>query len=565
MSRDRTRASLVVAARASGRRAPAALLALAALVAAACASGGDAARESVRRVTIVAISDWHGQVEPVTVTAGGRPRPVGGAAALKAYFDRERARNPGRTLVVTAGDAFGATPPVSSFLDDVPAVEAMNLMGLDADTLGNHNFDHGLDRLLKLVGLARFPYVAANVVGPDGATLVPPTHVFDLRGVRVGVIGIANPETPDLVAAGRTGDLRFLPPAPVIHAHASRLRREGADVVVVLAHVGATGVGADGAPLGRLGVLARLVRGVDVLFGDHTDVTVNARVGDTLVVESRSRGLEYAVVEVEHDARLGRVVGARATHRVPYADEIAPDPALAAMVDGWRARVRPLFDRPIGATDAPLRRSRRGESALGNLVADALRAAYGVQIALVNSGGLRDDLPSAYQPAVTALRRPAPGYATGPPWDLVHGDLVTVFPFGNVAVTFTITGRTLWAALEHSVAAGALVGDDFVNASGRFLQVSGVTYRFDASRPPGRRIVEVRLEDGAPVAPDETEYSAATVDFVYGGGDGFTMLHNGTAATREPLSDVVARAVAAGAAGRARVEGRVKLAREGTP
>src|SRR5439155_1171136 len=110
-----------------------------------------------------------------SVVEGGQTRQVGGAAALKAYFDAERATNPGGTLVVTAGDAFGATPPLSAFFDDVPAVLAANLMGIDVDTLGNHNFDRGVGHLRALMAHARFAYVAANIVAADGTRLVPPS------------------------------------------------------------------------------------------------------------------------------------------------------------------------------------------------------------------------------------------------------------------------------------------------------------------------------------------------------------------------------------------------------
>jgi hypothetical protein len=116
------------------------LVLLGLLLVAACARPGEAPGD-VRTVSIVAISDWHGQLDPITLTIDGRPRRVGGAPALKAYFDQERSRKPGATLVVTAGDAFSGTPPSSRFFDDVPAVEAQNLMGIDVDTLGNHNFD----------------------------------------------------------------------------------------------------------------------------------------------------------------------------------------------------------------------------------------------------------------------------------------------------------------------------------------------------------------------------------------------------------------------------------------
>src|SRR5713226_3303743 len=145
-----------------------------ALALAACARF-DSGPADVTRITIVDISDWHGQLEPVSVVERGQTRLVGGAAALKTHFDAERAANPQGTLVVTAGDAFGATPPLSAFFDDVPAVLAANLMGIDVDTLGNHNFDNGVAHLRKLMARARFPYVAANIIAADGTRLVPPS------------------------------------------------------------------------------------------------------------------------------------------------------------------------------------------------------------------------------------------------------------------------------------------------------------------------------------------------------------------------------------------------------
>lgn len=531
-------------------------LLLVGLACTACA-GAPAERGEVRRIAIVAFSDWHGQLEPLVAGEGGARRPLGGAAALKAYFDRERARNPGRTLVVTAGDAFGATPPLSSFLEDVPAVEALNALGLDADTLGNHNFDHGLERLQKLMGLARYRHLAANIVAPDGATLAPPTHVFPLDGVRVGVIGVGNPDTPSLVAPGRTGPWRFLEPAPVVTAHARRLRAEGAEVVVVLAHVGAVTVERDGAPAGPLGDLARAVEGVDVLIGDHTDATVNARVGDLLVVESRSRGAEYAVIEVDYAPARRAVVAKRAHHRRPWADAVEPDPALRALVEGYRVQMRPHFDRPVGAVARRLTRSRERESLLGNFVTDALRAAYGTQVAFDVSGGLRDDLPSSYQPGGRGLRRPTAGYAAGPPWDVVQGDLLAVLPFHNVAVTLALPGRVLWEVLEHSVGAGTVRAGRFVNASGRFLQVSGLTFAFDPRRPRGRRVLEVQLADGRPVRPDDTRYTAVTSEFVFNGGDGYTMLRPLGGVTRDLIADAVARALAGRPPIEARLEGRI--------
>jgi 2',3'-cyclic-nucleotide 2'-phosphodiesterase (5'-nucleotidase family) len=131
-------------------------------------------------------------------------------------------------------------------------------------------------------------------------------------------------------------------------------------------------------------------------------------------------------------------------------------------------------------------------------------------------------------------------------------------PFNNVAVTFKITGRTLWQALENSVAPGVIVDGRFATDSGRFLQISGFAFRFDPRRAPGQRVTIVRLADGAPIASDDREYTAVTVDFMYDGGDGYTMLNNGTGTTREPYSEVLAQSLRAQPVS-ARVEGRIRI------
>jgi 5'-nucleotidase len=511
----------------------------------------------VRRITIVGVSDWHGQLEPLTLRIDGKSRAVGGIVALKHYFDEERRRNPGGTLVVTAGDAFGATPPLSSFFGDVPAVEAQNVLGFDVDTLGNHNFDHGVDGLRKLMGLARFSYVAANIVGPDGAELAPPYRIFLKNGVKVAVIGIGNPATPELVFPGRIGHWRFLEAAPAINRYAAEARAQGAEVVVVIAHIGANAVGADGKPTGPLADVAGSVRGVDVLIGDHTDVAVNAVIDGTVVVENRSKGVQYSVIDLAYDVEKKAVASKSVAQKWALAEGVTPDKDVQALLDKYRAQLQPLFDRKVAETPKVLRRSYEAESLLGNLVTDILRATYGARIAFDVSSGFRADLPSSYRPADRRLRRPTPGYAPGPPYDIVVGDVYTVFVFGNAAVTFRITGEALWEALEHSVRGGAFERGAFTNKSGRFLQVSGFTFRFDPRKPSGRRIVSVTFADGTPIRKDGAEYAAVTSDFVYYGGAGYAMLNNGTGATREVIGDVVKEALQRTGRADARVEGRI--------
>ena len=498
---------------------------------------------ALRLITIVGVSDWHGQLDPLSLNIDGQPKWVGGAATLKYYFDEARRRNPQGTIVVTAGDAIGATPPISNFFADVPAIEAQNAMGFDIDTLGNHHFDNGLGRLRRLMDLARFHYVAANVSGLDGQMLAPPYHVFVKNGVKVGIIGIANPGTPEIVGARDVANYKFLDPAPIINRHARQLRDQGIDIIVVIAHIGARAVRQDGVPIGPLGELARQVRGVDVLIGDHTDVSVNAVVNKTLVIENRSQGAQYAVIDLEYDVSRKTVVQKSAILRWTYVEGARPDQKVQAMIDKYRDQLQPHLDRKIGETAVLLARA-RGESPLGNLVTDIMRKKYNVQLAFYNSGGLRADIPSGYQPADKALRRPAPSYTAGPPFDIVRGDFFAVEPFGNLAVTFKITGETLWQALENSVSRSP-------------LQISGFKYVFDPRMPPGERVRSVNTADGTPIPRDSTEYSVVTIGFLYNGGDGYTMLNNGTGTTRELITDILSNAVKQMGAINVRVEGRI--------
>jgi 5'-nucleotidase len=172
------------------------------------------------------------------------------------------------------------------------------------------------------------------------------------------------------------------------------------------------------------------------------------------------------------------------------------------------------------------------EVAIGDLLADAYRIRYGTQLALQNGGGIRAPLPSSYLPADTGLRRTSPGYAAGPPYDLVGGDAYAVLPFGNVVVTRTVTGAQLWAALENGVSM-------MPGAAGRFPQISGFRFTYSLGQPPGSRVVSVTLDDNTPILPDNTTYTLATLDFVNSGGDGYTVFADGNGTTRDLAASVL--------------------------
>ncbi len=498
------------------------------------------------------ISDWHAQLDPIAVTGVGS---VGGAAVLSAYWQADRAANP-NTLTLTAGDAFGASPPLSGLFNEEPAVLAMNLMGIQADTLGNHNFDRGVAHLQQMINLASFPFLSANLKNvEDNLNGVAPYRIFDVGGVKVGVVGITNPEAASLVFPGNLGTMEVTDPVPAANKARARAQAEGAKVMVALVHMGVTSIDpATGAAAGPLIDFANNVGGFNLIFGDHTNFQFSAIINNALVVENVSRGQTYARVKLTVDPGNGRVMDRRVEFVQPVVATVTPDPAIAQLLAPYRAALAAAFDAVIGvATDLFPRGSnieRLREVAIGNLVTDAMRLRYGTQLAITNGGGLRAPLPSSYLPMDHTLRRTTAGYAVGPPFDLVVGDAYSVLPFGNVVITRSVTGAQLYAALEHSVA--ILPG-----ANGRFLQISGFRFVLDSSRAPGSRIVSVTLNDGTPVLPDGSTYTMALNDFTNAGGDGYAMFVDGQGVSRELLADIVVQYIQALGTITPVIEGRI--------
>jgi 5'-nucleotidase len=482
----------------------------------------------------VSVSDWHGQLDPLVVNNV----EIGGASVLSAYFQKERAANP-NTLVFTAGDAIGASPPLASYFNEEPAIKAMNLMGFDANTFGNHEFDRGVTHLQSMIDLATFTYVTTNLTNLAGnlSGVVTPYHLVEVGGLKVAIIGITLPSAPESVAPGGFGTITIKEPIASAREARNAAEAAGAKVFVAITHMGASLCDqATGVCQGPLLNFAQGVTGFDVIFGDHTDIPVNTVINGARVVENRSKGLTYARVELTVVPWNGFVAKSSATFVSPVKSAVTPDPAVEAMLQPYRAQLSAELDATISVATAVFPRGnnieRLGETALGNIAADALRVKYGTQLAFCNGGGLRAAIPSTYAPADMTLRRLTPGYAAGPPYDVVRGDVLTILPFGNVAVTRTVTGAQLWQAMEHGI--GALPG-----AAGKFPQISGFGFTYSASAPAGSRIQEIHLSNGTPILPNQTSYTLALLDFLNAGGDGYTMFVDGQGTSREVHADVL--------------------------
>jgi 2',3'-cyclic-nucleotide 2'-phosphodiesterase (5'-nucleotidase family) len=522
------------------------------------ATAGSAKKPAPAPVTIqiLNVSDWHGNVDPI---AG-----VGGAWNISARWDQDRAAHP--TLTLTAGDDFGATPPLSSFFNEEPSVKAQRLMGIQVGALGNHNFDRGLGHLQQMIDLAGastsssvpgepFSYVAANLANLDGnLTGVDAVKYFNVGGAKVAVIGITNEEAPSVVLPGAFGTITITDGVAAANKFARIARKAKADAVVVITHKGIRST-AGGVPSGELIDFAEgLEPGlVDVVFGDHTDVQFSGTINGVLVHENRSFGGTYAktllTVQPGGPGEAGHVTSKSVSFVAPSpsgalgnANTTCPaapafcDQAIVDMLVPYRQQLAALLDGKIGTAAGIFVRGgnieRRQEVPLGDLIADGMRWRYGTQLALMNGGGIRASMPACgYSPVDTTLRRPCDGYAAGTPYDLVLGDVFTVLPFGNILNTRTVTGAQLWAALENGVSRIDSAG---LGTDGRFPQISGFKFTFHYLNAPGSRVTSVTLDDGTPI-PNSTSatYTLALPNFVNLGGDGYTMFADGQGATQE--------------------------------
>lgn len=488
-------------------------------------------------ITVLAWGDYHGQLDPVQARVDGLTVPSGGVANIAAYWNEAKAKNPNGTIILSDGDNIGATPPNSAFLGDEPSINAMNLMGFTASATGNHEFDKGVAGFTKATSLAKFSYLADNIVDASTGKLAPfakPYIITKANGIDVGIIGAANPNTPNETNPKGTAGYNWIDPIAPTNAYVKELVAKGVKTIIVLYHQGSESGGFDDVN-GIFGDMAKnLDPQVDLLVGGHTRVKTMARVNG-LLVSAANNALETSEVTLLADPATGDVTWSWGAFRRPYGGAITPQPALDALVKQANEQIKPVLGEQVGTAAALVDRSRGAESKMGNLVSDAIRATYGVDVALQNSGGLRAD------------------FNPGP---ITRGDVFAVLPFGNIVVTGNLKGSDLLAALENGVS-------DVSGSAGRFIQLSGLRIAYDPSKPVGSRIVYAVLSDGRPLDPSAT-YKVAANDFMAVGGDGYTSLTKmANPATREQLYEVAVNYVKSLGSVNPQVEGRIVAVQAG--
>ena len=486
-----------------------------------------------KAVQVLQLSDLHGAIEGTSF----------GAALLTSNWAADRTAN-AATVSLSSGDNIGAAPPISTEFEELPTIEALNLMKLDASVFGNHEHDRNIDHLNKMIGASDFQWVVSNYsegaldVLKSGTKQAKNYTIINRGGVKIGIVGSNTPETIEQVFPGNLDykDATGAKKTIVISAGVAGINKAiveakaaGADLVIAVIHQGWL-ENADGVAKGLFNTMATQIKGAAAIYGGHSHQTfasvikTGASAAPTVLGQVRNAGVEYTRTQI--CLRNGAVVGqsiqhvlraASATINTSVASTVSTaDVATAAMVKKYKDQLSAKLDVKIGQVSGTFPRGgspaveRSGETPMGNYIADLMRAKYKTDFAIQNGGGIRDTFPAkTYIPAATGLVRTGTG-----PLDVTLGDAFTVFPFGNQVATTVVTGANLWKALENSVG-GNYPGD------GRFAQVSGLKYSFDSSKPIGSRIVSVTKLDGTEIAKDSKEYTLTTLDFLIYGGDGY--------------------------------------------
>lgn len=533
-----------------------------------CATTAERGPVAPVEVKLIAFNDFHGNLQPPRSTidhpASGPDAvrvPAGGAAYLASAIETLRAGNPNH-LVVSAGDMIGASPLVSALFLDEPTIHAMNLIRVDYNAVGNHEFDRGQAELLRMqkggcgkntvrtpcavepfTG-ARFGFLAANVARQDGSTLFPGyairTFGKGARAVKVAIIGMTLKETPTVVTPAGVAGLTFRDEAETVNALIPKLKAQGTDAIVVVVHQGVySKLGYNDQSCGAiegdlLPILERLDPAVDAVVSGHTHHAYVCDYGrlnparPILLTSGGSYGRLVTDIDLTIDPAAGRVISKRARNIIvqsepftgsrgetPLTDAVprfAAEPAVAALVERYVKAAEPIAARAVGRLARPALKenNEHGESVLGNLIADAQLAATkgpangDARLALMNPGGIRADLVPAADGGIS------------------FGQLFAAQPFANMMVVKSLTGRQLRAVLEQQFASGSNTA-----ANPYILSPShNVRFAYDLSKPEGQRIVLLTV-DGQPVR-DEAVYRVAMNSFLASGGDNFTIFREGT-------------------------------------
>jgi 5'-nucleotidase len=449
----------------------------------------------------------------------------GGLARVSTLRKRIMQESP-HTLFLLSGDTI--SPSVESITyKGAQMIDAWNQVGLDYSVFGNHEFDYGDEELLKRVRESKFRWLGANVVDAKTGKPFGDAPLFEVRqlgGVKVGIFGLALPETKTTSKPGPTTEFRD--PCETARAVIPQMRAAGAQAVVALTHLS----------LAQDKALARCAPGLDVIIGGHEHTLLQSSSAGVPIFKMTADARDLGRIDLNIDPATGKVESID-WEVIPVDATVPDDPAFAPVVEKY-ARLTAELSHPVGATTVPLdarsATSRSEETNLADFIADAFRSASGADVALINGGSIRADdvLPAG---------------------ELTVRDVLSILPFGNDLAAIEVTGEALLQALEHGVSLTAPGAEP-----GRFPQVSGLRFGFDASKPAGARVSGVTV-GGRPLDLKKT-YTLVTTSFIAGGGDQYAMFKGRPNVLKTKLTDsgVLRKAIEDAKSIAPRTDGRIR-------
>ena len=433
-------------------------------------------------ITIYHTNDIHGRFEPTNAAIG-----IDTVAAIVAGTEN--------AILVDAGDTIHGLPFVQ-FSEGMNAVQLMNIAGYSFFAPGNHEFNYGIHRLIELEQYMDFQLLSANVFWADSGELIFNAYAtMEIAGVTLGFFGLTTPDTPIVTHPRNVANVYFGNPVPAAEAAIAALQAAGADVIIAITHLGD-----EGSNYTSVG-LANAVDGLHLIVDGHTHnlFPEGMLVNDTLIVMAHEHGTHVGRVEivVGDEVTLTATVINHETARANF----EPMAEVTALIEEMQAEVEVLFQEVVGFTPIYLDGSRPGiriqEMPLGNLIAASMAYVSDAQLAIMNSGGIRETIEAG---------------------DITAGSIQATLAFNNPIMVVEITSAVLWDAMENSVYLWPV-------DAGRFPQIYGFSFEFDGYAEPGSRIRSITVNGQAINQNDtSTTFTIAVTDFMAAGGDGFSML-----------------------------------------
>jgi len=489
---------------------------------------------------ILAINDFHGNLRPPAggisiADPGDKTRKINvaaGGAEHMATLVKQLRQGAKNTIFVAAGDLIGASPFLSAMFHDEPTIESLSMMGLEVASVGNHEFDEGMDELLRMQNGgchpvdkcqgphpfpgAKFHYLAASTIEKKtGKTVFPPYEIREFEGIPVAFIGLTLKGTPDIVSPVSVAGLEFRDEADTVNALVPVLKARGVEAIVVLIHEGGFPTGDYNECPGISGPIVDIVKkfdkAVDVVISGHTHRAYVCKIDGRLVTSGDKYGTIVTTIDLKLDSITRDVISARADNVIVRTGADAGDAEQTALLASYDKFAAPIANRRAGSITATLSRvpNDAGESVLGDVIADAQLAATRTDtkgaavIAFTNPGGVRTDIAKKEDGAVT------------------YADVFASQPFRNQLVTLTLTGAQIKNMLEQQ----------WLDPNRpRILQVSkGFNYTWDNAKPYGDHVVADRMSLNGQRVDSATRYRVTVNNYLAVGGDGFTVLKQGTA------------------------------------